>query len=472
MIKLNGGKAIASGGFGCIFKPAIKCKTRKNNTNAGITKLMKIKYAKTEYKEIQEFKNLLDDIPNYGDYFLLDGFSLCEPDELTKEDLEKFDKKCKSLKKMDITESNVNKSLKNLMALNMPYGGVDVGDYIQKNRMDYKKIHKMNVSLIELLKKGIVPMNEREIFHCDIKDSNILVKQESEQETETETETEKEHNVKTRLIDWGLSTTYKSGENIPKPLRNRPFQFNVPFSVVLFNDKFTKMYSDFLKKNKTPSFFIIRSFVINYVIAWINKRGPGHLKALNNIFKEFFERGLINIEKQFKEDLIEFDFTFYFIFEYISYVLFKFTKNGKFEKMEYFTEVFLKNLDIWGFTMTYLPVLEYLSNYYNKLCKCELEIFDKIKEMILYIIECSYVPIDVDKIVSKLEELNILFLCAAKKSTTRFEEKHTTPTPTPKPSIKQTKTKKTTQKTTHKISYKTSKKSISISRNKTSKHSS
>ena len=28
-----GGKVIASGGFGCIFQPALKCKTRKNNTN-------------------------------------------------------------------------------------------------------------------------------------------------------------------------------------------------------------------------------------------------------------------------------------------------------------------------------------------------------------------------------------------------------------------------------------------------------
>ena len=58
MIKLNGGKAIASGGFGCIFKPAIKCKTRKNNTNAGITKLMKIKYAVyyTAFKSVIYYK--------------------------------------------------------------------------------------------------------------------------------------------------------------------------------------------------------------------------------------------------------------------------------------------------------------------------------------------------------------------------------------------------------------------------------
>ena len=462
MRKIKGGKAIASGGFGCVFNPAIKCKTRKNK-DAGITKLMKTKYAKAEYKEIQEFKGLLDDIPNYSDYFLLDGFSLCEPEELTKEDLEKFDKKCKSLKKMDITASNVNKSLDKLLSLNMPYGGVDVGDYVEREKMDYKKIHKMNSALIELLRKGIVPMNQRDVFHCDIKDSNILVKDDGSA------------HVKTRLIDWGLSTTYKSGEKIPKPLTNRPFQFNVPFSVVLFNDTFAKMYAEFLKKHKEPTFFIIRSFVINYVISWVNKRGPGHLKALNSIFKGFFERGLINIEKQFKEDLIEFDYTFYFIFEYISYVLFKFTRDGKFDKMEYFSQVFLKNLDIWGFTMTYLPILEYLSDYYNKLCDCELEIIEKIKEMILYVIECSYVPVDVDKIVAKLEDLNTLFLKADKKSTTHFQEKRPTSSLTVSNPKKSTTTKSTTTKSstksTTKSTTKTSKHSSSLKKNSTMKKS-
>jgi serine/threonine protein kinase len=455
MRKNIGGKAIASGGFGCVFNPAIKCKTRKNK-DAGITKLMKIKYAKAEYKEILEIKALLDDIPNYNDYFLLDGFSLCKPEELTKEDLEKFDKKCKSLRKIDITSTNVNQSLDKLLSLNMPFGGIDVGDYIEKEKMDYKKIHKMNAALIELLKNGIVPMNQRDVFHCDIKDSNILVKDDGNA------------GVKTRLIDWGLSTTYKNGGNIPKQLTNRPFQFNVPFSVVIFNDTFSKMYTEFLKKNKEPSFFNIRSFVINYVISWVNKRGPGHLKAINSIFKEFFERGLINIEEQFKEDLIEFDYTFYFIFEYISYVLFKFTRDGRFEKMEYFSEVFLKNLDIWGFTMTYLPILEYLSGYYNKLCDCELEIIEKIKELILYVIGCSYVPVDVDKIVVKLEDLNALFLKADKKTTAHFQEKRPTSSLTHSKTKTKTKTSKSSSKSKTKRTYQKSK---SSSRNKTSKHS-
>ena len=81
----KGGKVIASGGFGCVFKPAIKCKGQKRNEK-DVTKLMKIKYAKSEYKGIQKYKEMLDRIPNYSDYFLVDGFSLCEPDKLDEED--------------------------------------------------------------------------------------------------------------------------------------------------------------------------------------------------------------------------------------------------------------------------------------------------------------------------------------------------------------------------------------------------
>jgi len=440
---LKGGKVIGSGGFGCIFKPAIKCKGQHRNEK-DITKLMKIKYAKSEYKGIQKYKEMLDGIPNYSDYFLVDGFSICEPDKLDEEDLKKFDKKCSALKKMKITSSNVNSNLDKLMSLNMPYGGIDVGDYIENSKMDYKNLSKMNISLIELLKKGILPMNEKGIYHCDIKDSNILVQESHGGE------------VKTRLIDWGLSTTFKERNSIPKPLTKRPFQFNVPFSIILFNDTFTKMHGEFLKKHKDPTCFETREFVINYVVTWINERGPGHLKSLNNIFKAFFEKGLINIENQFKEDLIEFEYTFYFIFEYISYVLFKFTRDGKFDKMEYFSQVFLKNLDVWGFTMTYLPILEYLENYYDDLCECELEIIDKIKTAILYVIECSYVPIDVDKLANKLEELTPLFLKAERNSTVQFEERKTTAT-TQKPSSSGSK-KKSSSKKTRKTSRSSSKK--------------
>jgi hypothetical protein len=96
--ELFGGSVIASGGFGCIFKPSIKCESN-SPSNDSISKLMLKKNAKHEYNEIQKYKKMLRNIPNYSDYFLVEGFSLCKPKELNKQDLIDFDKKCSALTK-------------------------------------------------------------------------------------------------------------------------------------------------------------------------------------------------------------------------------------------------------------------------------------------------------------------------------------------------------------------------------------
>ena len=55
----------------------------------------------------------------------------------------------------------------------MPNGGLPIDDFIIKNNT-YKIIIKLNNTLINLLNNGIIPMNENNIYTCDIKDSNIL----------------------------------------------------------------------------------------------------------------------------------------------------------------------------------------------------------------------------------------------------------------------------------------------------------
>ena len=107
--------------------------------------------------------------------------------------------------------------------------------------------------------------------------------------------------------------------------------------------------------------------------------------------------------------------------EYNTKVLFAFTKDGKFDKMGYFSLAFLKNLDLWGFVMSYLPILELLNDSYKKLCDSEMKIIESIKNIILYIIECSDNPIDNDKLIKSLEELTPLFLESEKKSKIQFK---------------------------------------------------
>ena len=82
--------------------------------------------------------------------FLLDGFSICNPAKLNASDLEDFDKKCTALKKINISTKNVNKSLNKLTALNMPYGGIDIGDYIVKTELNHVKMIQLNNSLINI----------------------------------------------------------------------------------------------------------------------------------------------------------------------------------------------------------------------------------------------------------------------------------------------------------------------------------
>jgi len=406
-----GGKVIGSGGFGCIFRPALKCKNKKalkNDNRSYITKLMKKKYAIKEHLEVLKFYKLLKNIPDFEDYFLLEGFSTCPPEKLSDDDLENFDEKCSALKKMGLNVDNINKSesLEQLLALNMPYGGTDVSKFIDEHWHNSDKMIELNNSLIKLLEKGIVPMNNTGVFHCDLKSSNILAREEGEGEGEGE-----DRILYTRLIDWGLSTSYTKGNPIPKVLTNRPFQYNVPFSNILFTSLFNKMYKSFLEKNRgtEPDYYTLRTFVINYVLDWVEERGPGHLKTMNNIFKNLFEHDLKNMEESFKGELIEYDFTFYFIFEYITKILTKFTKNGKFDSETYLSEVFLKNIDLWGFVVSYVPIVEDILNAHKKLTSVQMDVLKKIKGLMTVLIDASDKPIDVEELVSKLRDLNTAF---------------------------------------------------------------
>ena len=278
----------------------------------------------------------------------------------------------------------------------MPYGGIDVGDYVEKEEADFAKMRALNKKLIDLLKHGILPMNKNHVYHCDIKDSNVLV----------------EDDVKhTRLIDWGLSTTFNPNTDtkIPKNARKRPFQFNTPFSTILFQDTFAKLYKTFLKKNPDPTYIAVRSFVINYVLFVIEKRGPGHLRNINSIMKQFFTDSLMNVEEKFKEDIIEFEYTFYFIFEYLTKILFKYTRNNKFDDFAYFKEVFVKNVDVWGFVMVYMPINDYLVDNFRTISKTDEEIIGVIKSVYLMMVEASCEPVDVDQVITKLEKLDALF---------------------------------------------------------------
>ena len=69
--KKSGGKVIASGGFGCVFRPALKCKGQTSREKNKITKLMLKKYATEEYEDVVKFETTLKKILKQATMFRL-----------------------------------------------------------------------------------------------------------------------------------------------------------------------------------------------------------------------------------------------------------------------------------------------------------------------------------------------------------------------------------------------------------------
>ena len=385
----RGGKVIDSGGFGCIFRPQIRCKKSRNNKNKiygtnkydvnGISKVMDKKYAISEYFGLTKFISIIKTIPNYNYYFLISDFTLCRPVYFTPQDLIDFDKKkCSSLTKRNITSKNINSKLKEMYMINMPYGGLDIDHFLYNNISNIKLIYNFNLKMIDLLDNAILQMNKRGLYHCDLKSNNILVNLQN-------------NKMYIRIIDWGLSGIYLPDDNsksefkdnesefskIPETFSNRPFQYNCPFSSILISRRFIIEYNHYCLyyKDKYSLYEFIKTYFNNY----INKK-PNHLKDFNSIFKILKTTNYSNIspisllnDKSITNNNLE------YIYSYLSEILQKYTKNNNFNVVDYFSNVYIKNLDIWGFIVSYHPLVYYNIQYNNIF----LELIQKLLHLLL-----------------------------------------------------------------------------------------
>jgi hypothetical protein len=396
--KRKGGKVLASGGFGCVFKPALLCENETTRTPNSISKLMIKTRAIKEKTEIDSLYLKLSQIKHFKDYFLISNIKLCNPKPLTQADLKSFNPECTALQKKKMTSENINKHLSELLMLTMPDGGLPVDDFLINNN-DFKSFQTLNNSLMDLLLNGIIPMNQLFIFHGDIKDSNILVEIKNDR-------------MYTRLIDWGLTCSYKPSKflRIPPVWFNRPFQYNLPYSNILLSDIFFQTYASFHSKNPDPIDTEMDNYVHEFITILVNNRGAGHLFLMNKIINILTDNKLTKETIHFTNDSRDISKqTEQVIVRYISEILLDFhsiTPNGTFDLHDYINKVYIFNLDIWGFVITYYPVLELLYNNHNKLTEQQLFLFENIKNLFKYIIECASNPIDTNTIIKYLTNMN------------------------------------------------------------------
>lgn len=412
--KKSGGAAIAAGGYGCVFKPALKCKSASSRTN-GVSKVLMTEYANDEMREIGKVRTIVSKIPNYNDYFLGLDATICELDNFTTDDKVNFDSKCRNLTKNGISSININANLNSVRGINVPYGGLEFHKFFDKNKLNRENFVKVNKSMIKLLKNGVAPMNKLKLFHFDLKGPNILIGDD----------------FNARIIDWGLSGI-QSGNEIPSGLRTKPFMYNMPFSISLFDPKF----KNFIKTNvkgilnslsitNPVSLNEIRNeikvIMIKWIYQFISDAGEGHYTYLPTIienlmttsYNSFPLKERLNADYSKKSNIIILSFLNHYIVDELTEAVIQYTNlDGVFNEERFFNNAFKHNADIWGLLTCYLDdlVTLLLNSSSNLLTKEQsIELLYGIKNIAFkYIFNARQLvhPIDIDVLERDLRQLN------------------------------------------------------------------
>jgi serine/threonine protein kinase len=432
-----GGEAIAAGGYGCVFKPVLRCETRQISSKQSsskqssskqssskqrnknlVSKLLMKEDAFDEMEEIEGILKFIKKNPNNSKYFIInDQVSICKPAPLSKEDLHNYDKVCLNTKvgQSGINSTNINENLDKLNIINQIDGGKDLDVYIQthyfkklNNKERVVEFRKLNTSLINLLINAIVKINKDGLYHLDIKGSNILLGKDGN----------------TRLIDWGASFVYhplqntkiqdiyssksitNSKYNIPQRIFNKAiFQFNLPFSIILFFENFDDILMDKMDKIKETK-LAEKNEIVNYlaeeiILISLKESGEGHFQLILEYMINTYNYGNNNNNNN---SIFTQKDAYNVIIQYISNVLLNFLdfSTFKFNLEKFFNNVFRHNIDVYGFLMSY-------NDFILQDDKKEENIYKELAEIIIefcYSTKYASKPIPIKTLITRLKMLN------------------------------------------------------------------
>jgi hypothetical protein len=399
-----GGEAIASGTYGCVFSPPLKCKGDKRPNGKVVSKLLTNTNADEEFNEASKIKSILKKISrDYKRYFIFPK-KPCKPETLKEDDLNNFEK-CTNLTNnpTSITKENINNNLDSVSILELTNGGYDLESTIKDIEMT--EIGILNESIIDLLKNAVVTMIEGGIVHFDLKSSNLLIDDDSQ----------------LRIIDWGLASISKKNE-LPDYCVDT-FQFNAPFGNVLIcnstveyiNEELSKInYKETIKPLKP----VLREIIWGLVSGKQLKSGKqiksgyqiksGHIGHIAQRYETHLNDGthnnkipveiLMNVYNLLTDHLTE------AVLCYINPTTYEF------DATKYYNEVLTKNGDIWGALTIYDDILQQFEN---------IQLPDNLKQLRVLILRYLYSdefagkPIDISKLV---DELNGIFQDSKKPS--------------------------------------------------------
>lgn len=169
----KGGKLIGQGSFGCVYKPALRCKGAKRIEDGYVSKLMERENA---LLEIEEQKNVDEIDPDF--HFHLPMGEACVPEKPEK----KHDNLLKDCFVQGWDAYNTAKNIyynvfsKKFMNVHLKDGGTSLSSYLKNNAKDMKSLKHCEMMLYDFTRLifGLYRFSDHHIGHFDIKTNNIV----------------------------------------------------------------------------------------------------------------------------------------------------------------------------------------------------------------------------------------------------------------------------------------------------------
>jgi hypothetical protein len=151
----------------------------------------------------------------------------------------------------------------------------------------------------------------------------------------------------------------------------------------------------------------LEDFVIKYIYYWVEARGIGHLDYLNKMMTQALSKSRTN---EINSDSLH-TITIPYISNYLTKIIQKSIKTKTYNNninvliREYLDNVFIHNIDLWGFCTIYYPIFEiYYENYIN-LTLDEKKTLNSIKTLFVYLFTTPG-KLSINKIIKILSTLN------------------------------------------------------------------
>ena len=332
----KGGAAIAEGGYGCVFHPAIACdgNSQYAGDNAYISKLMTTEAADDEMKESEDVRRIVGSAGLPTKYFGVPGHKCgyipgsIGPNELADFTEPVSGRKRKSVKCRAVEAAAARPA--DFSVLQSRYGGPDL--YTTFNNVVFGAASKTVVatatgSMLDMLAKAIVPMNEAELWHCDLKSENVLSRPDGSD---------------VMMIDWGLMRTAKT-------------QNDYNWESQQWNNPLSALYIAGLLHNGEP-YMVTPQMVKGLATKDLPPDAPSFLQHI-----KFTVNVVAHALRATGRERVTFESIFSVIGQYYNELsrMYQSTKasSGRQAAIDELKELYFENVDLWGFVCCFAPLV-------------------------------------------------------------------------------------------------------------------